>query len=47
MLEEMEEDYSGFFQGVKEILKAAGKSFKGLKERLQSLLRFQRNMKQH
>lgn len=25
MLEEMEEDYSGFFQGVKEILKARGK----------------------
>ena len=25
MLEEMEEDYSGFFQGVKEVLKSRGK----------------------
>ncbi|MFL6562210.1 MAG: chromosome segregation protein SMC, partial [Bacillus sp. (in: firmicutes)] len=30
MLEEMEEDYSGFFQGVKEILKARGKNLKGI-----------------
>jgi chromosome segregation protein len=30
MLEEMEEDYSGFFQGVKEVLKARGKSLKGI-----------------
>jgi chromosome segregation protein len=30
MLEEMEEDYSGFFQGVKEILKARGKRLNGI-----------------
>lgn len=30
MLEEMEEDYSGFFQGVKEVLKARGKKLKGI-----------------
>lgn len=30
MLEEMEEDYSGFFQGVKEILKARGKKLQGI-----------------
>ncbi|PEQ93775.1 chromosome segregation protein SMC [Bacillus sp. AFS006103] len=30
MLEELEEDYSGFFQGVKEILKARGKNLKGI-----------------
>jgi chromosome segregation protein len=30
MLEEMEEDYSGFFQGVKEILKARGNRLKGI-----------------
>ncbi|MEH7177208.1 chromosome segregation protein SMC [Neobacillus vireti] len=30
MLEEMEEDYSGFFQGVKEVLKARGKKLQGI-----------------
>ncbi|NRD78846.1 chromosome segregation protein SMC [Bacillus sp. BRMEA1] len=30
MLEEMEDDYSGFFQGVKEVLKARGKNLKGI-----------------
>ncbi len=30
MLEEMEEDYSGFFQGVKEILKARGSRLHGI-----------------
>lgn len=30
MLEEMEEDYSGFFQGVKEVLKARGKKLAGI-----------------
>ncbi|MBV7503765.1 chromosome segregation protein SMC [Bacillus sp. sid0103] len=30
MLEEMEEDYSGFYQGVKEVLKARGKSLNGI-----------------
>ncbi|MFK9092393.1 chromosome segregation protein SMC [Bacillus salipaludis] len=30
LLEEMEEDYSGFFQGVKEVLKARGNSLKGI-----------------
>ncbi|MEH7074989.1 chromosome segregation protein SMC [Neobacillus drentensis] len=30
MLEEMEEDFSGFFQGVKEILKARGKKLIGI-----------------
>ena len=30
MLEEMEEDYSGFFQGVKEVLKARGKKLEGI-----------------
>jgi chromosome segregation protein len=30
MLEEMEEDYSGFFQGVKEVLKARGKNLNGI-----------------
>ncbi|WP_045515271.1 chromosome segregation protein SMC [Neobacillus niacini] len=30
MLEEMEDDYSGFFQGVKEVLKARGKKLQGI-----------------
>lgn len=30
MLEELEEDYSGFFQGVKEVLKARGKNLNGI-----------------
>ncbi|MGD6802991.1 chromosome segregation protein SMC [Rossellomorea aquimaris] len=30
MLEEMEEDYSGFFQGVKEVLKARNSTLKGI-----------------
>ncbi|WML43673.1 chromosome segregation protein SMC [Neobacillus sp. PS3-40] len=30
MLEELEEDFSGFFQGVKEILKARGKKLNGI-----------------
>ncbi|GKU82441.1 chromosome segregation protein SMC [Niallia sp. NCCP-28] len=30
MLEELEDDYAGFFQGVKEILKARGKSLMGI-----------------
>ncbi|MGZ3732263.1 MAG: chromosome segregation protein SMC, partial [Parachlamydiaceae bacterium] len=30
MLEEMEEDYSGFFQGVKEVLKVRGKKLHGI-----------------
>ncbi len=30
MLEEMEEDFSGFFQGVKEVLKARGKKLQGI-----------------
>lgn len=30
MLEEMEEDYSGFFQGVKEVLKARGNNLNGI-----------------
>ncbi|MGG3466640.1 chromosome segregation protein SMC [Neobacillus pocheonensis] len=30
MLEEMEEDFSGFFQGVKEVLKARGKKLNGI-----------------
>jgi chromosome segregation protein len=30
MLEEMEEDFSGFFQGVKEVLKARGKNLNGI-----------------
>ena len=30
LLEEMEEDYSGFFQGVKEVLKARGKRLQGI-----------------
>ncbi|MFJ7728996.1 chromosome segregation protein SMC [Neobacillus sp. NPDC097160] len=30
LLEEMEEDYAGFFQGVKEVLKARGNSLKGI-----------------
>ncbi|ETI66929.1 chromosome segregation protein SMC [Neobacillus vireti] len=30
MLEELEEDYSGFFQGVKEVLKARGNKLKGI-----------------
>ncbi|WP_445488306.1 chromosome segregation protein SMC [Niallia sp. 03133] len=30
MLEELEDDYAGFFQGVKEVLKARGKSLDGI-----------------
>ncbi len=38
LLEEMEEDYSGFFQGVKEILKAR-KSLRGVKGAVAELIR--------
>lgn len=38
MLEEMEEDYSGFFQGVKEILKERGKRLNGIEGAVAELL---------
>ncbi|MBM7586802.1 chromosome segregation protein [Bacillus pakistanensis] len=38
MLEEMEEDFSGFFHGVKEILKARGKSLKGIEGAVAELI---------
>ncbi|XJZ28469.1 chromosome segregation protein SMC [Bacillota bacterium Lsc_1132] len=38
MLEEMEEDYSGFFQGVKEVLKARGKQLTGIEGAVAELI---------
>ncbi|CAM3415731.1 chromosome segregation protein SMC [Cytobacillus oceanisediminis] len=38
MLEEMEEDYSGFFQGVKEILKARGNKLQGIEGAVAELI---------
>lgn len=38
MLEELEEDYSGFFQGVKEVLKARGKSLHGIRGAVAELM---------
>lgn len=38
MLEEMEEDYSGFFQGVKEILKARGDKLQGIEGAVAELI---------
>lgn len=38
MLEEMEEDYSGFFQGVKEILKARGSKLQGIEGAVAELI---------
>jgi chromosome segregation protein len=38
MLEEMEEDFSGFFQGVKEVLKARGTKLNGIKGAIAELI---------
>ncbi|MBY0144509.1 chromosome segregation protein SMC [Neobacillus niacini] len=38
MLEELEEDYSGFFQGVKEVLKARGKKLQGIEGAVAELI---------
>jgi chromosome segregation protein len=38
MLEEMEEDYSGFFQGVKEVLKARGEALRGIEGAVAELI---------
>lgn len=38
MLEEMEEDYSGFYQGVKEILKARGEKLQGVEGAVAELI---------
>jgi chromosome segregation protein len=38
MLEEMEEDYSGFFQGVKEVLKARGEALQGIEGAVAELI---------
>ena len=38
MLEEMEDDYSGFFQGVKEILKARGTKLQGIEGAVAELI---------
>ncbi|MEH7333442.1 chromosome segregation protein SMC [Neobacillus drentensis] len=38
MLEEMEEDFSGFFQGVKEVLKARGKKLHGIEGAVAELI---------
>ncbi|KAB7668610.1 chromosome segregation protein SMC [Bacillus sp. B1-b2] len=38
MLEELEDDYSGFFQGVKEVLKARGKSLSGIRGAVAELM---------
>jgi chromosome segregation protein len=39
MLEEMEEEYTGFFQGVKEILKARGKKLQGIEGAVAELIK--------
>lgn len=38
MLEELEEDYSGFFQGVKEVLKARGNKLRGIEGAVAELI---------
>ncbi|MCC3645656.1 MULTISPECIES: chromosome segregation protein SMC [Bacillaceae] len=38
MLEEMEEDFSGFFQGVKEVLKARGSKLQGIEGAIAELI---------
>lgn len=38
MLEELEDDYSGFFHGVKEVLKARGKSLQGIRGAVAELM---------
>ncbi|HYK73287.1 MAG TPA: chromosome segregation protein SMC [Pseudoneobacillus sp.] len=38
MLEEMEEDFSGFFQGVKEVLKARGRKLSGIEGAIAELI---------
>jgi chromosome segregation protein len=38
MLEEMEEDFSGFFQGVKEVLKARGRKLQGIEGAVAELI---------
>jgi chromosome segregation protein len=38
MLEELEEDFSGFFQGVKEVLKARGKKLSGIEGAVAELM---------
>lgn len=38
MLEEMEDDFSGFFQGVKEVLKARGKKLAGIEGAIAELI---------
>jgi chromosome segregation protein len=38
LLEEMEEDYSGFFQGVKEVLKARGSKLQGIEGAVAELI---------
>jgi chromosome segregation protein len=38
MLEELEEDFSGFFQGVKEVLKARGKKLNGIEGAVAELM---------
>ncbi|MBY0120730.1 chromosome segregation protein SMC [Bacillus sp. S/N-304-OC-R1] len=38
MLEEMEDDYSGFFQGVKEVLKARGEKLQGIEGAVAELI---------
>ncbi|MED4202613.1 chromosome segregation protein SMC [Neobacillus mesonae] len=38
MLEELEEDYSGFFQGVKEVLKARGSKLEGIEGAVAELI---------
>lgn len=39
MLEELEEEYSGFFQGVKEILKARGRKLQGIEGAVAELIK--------
>lgn len=44
MLEEMEEDYSGFFQGVKEVLKARGKKLTGIEGAVAELIQVPKDL---
>lgn len=43
MLEEMEEDFSGFFQGVKEVLKARGNKLSGIEGAIAELIQVPKN----
>ena len=45
MLEEMEEDFAGFFQGVKEVFKGTRNNLQGIEGAVAELVTVPKNMK--